>query len=221
MRRFRGILVLFLALIFMIPSLVFGLSIRVTWNPNTESDLAGYKVYYGTQSGVYGNPVDVGNVTTWNLDNVAEKTTYYFALTAYDTSGNESLKSEEASVTTPDQTPPNAPNIIEVVPGVKSVDISWSSVADAKEYKLYYGTVTGVYDNNVLVTGTSYSLQNLLDDKVYYFVVSAIDAAGNESVKSAELSAKTADTTAPNPPTKPTLSWWDKLVSILKKFFRA
>ena len=39
----------------------------VQWNPNPESDIAGYKLSYGTQTGVYTTSIDTGNVTTWNL----------------------------------------------------------------------------------------------------------------------------------------------------------
>ena len=34
----------------------------VQWNPNPESDIAGYKLSYGTQSGVYTTSIDTGNV---------------------------------------------------------------------------------------------------------------------------------------------------------------
>lgn len=69
----------------------------LTWMPNTESDLAGYKVYMGNASGVYGTPVDVGNVTTYAVGNLASGTTYYFSVTAYDQSKNESVYSSEVS----------------------------------------------------------------------------------------------------------------------------
>ena len=69
----------------------------LTWNGNTESDLAGYKVYTGTSSGAYGPPVDVGKVTTFDVINLQSGKTYYFAVTAYDKSGNESGNSNEAN----------------------------------------------------------------------------------------------------------------------------
>lgn len=71
--------------------------LHITWDPNTEPDLAGYKVYYGNEHRVYGAPVDVGNVTAHIIKNL-NAGTYYIALTAYDTSGNESDLSYEIVV---------------------------------------------------------------------------------------------------------------------------
>lgn len=85
-------------------------TIQITWNPNTESDLAGYKVYYGTASGQYGEPTDVGNTAGANFTlTPSVGTTYYFAVSAYDTSGNESVKSAEISAFVPDNTAPEQP----------------------------------------------------------------------------------------------------------------
>jgi hypothetical protein len=58
-------------------------------------DLAGYKLYYGTTSGNYTTSIDVGNVTTFVTPNLTWGVVYYFSLTAYDTSGNESGYSNE------------------------------------------------------------------------------------------------------------------------------
>ena len=72
-------------------------SATLTWNPSTSSSLAGYKVYFGTASGVYGPPITAGNVTTYLVTNLQNGNTYYFSVTAYDTYGNESLHSNEVS----------------------------------------------------------------------------------------------------------------------------
>ncbi|BCA53033.1 hypothetical protein W02_01730 [Nitrospira sp. KM1] len=73
-------------------------SASLSWNANSESDLAGYKVYYGTSSGNYTSSINVGKVTNYTVTGLATGRTYYFALTAYDTTGNESAKSSERSV---------------------------------------------------------------------------------------------------------------------------
>jgi hypothetical protein len=73
----------------------------LAWDPNTEPDLAGYKVYYGKSSGIYSNMIDVGNQTHCEAPNLVDGQTYYFSVTAYDIDGNESAFSEEISHTIP------------------------------------------------------------------------------------------------------------------------
>lgn len=87
-----------------------GATIELTWNANQESDLSGYKLYSGTASGQYGAPIELGKVTAYQMQlSPAVGTTYYFALTAFDTSGNESAKSSEVSIFVPDSTAPEQP----------------------------------------------------------------------------------------------------------------
>ena len=71
----------------------------VTWNANTEADLAGYRVYVGTTSGSYNftGPFEVSGATSFTVPNLPVGTTYFFAVTAFDKSGNESTKSAEVS----------------------------------------------------------------------------------------------------------------------------
>lgn len=60
------------------------------------TDLAGYKIYYGTSSGYYTKSADVGNFTGAVISNLSQGT-WYFTVTAYDSSGNESTRSNEVS----------------------------------------------------------------------------------------------------------------------------
>ena len=98
-------------------------TVQVTWNPNTEPDLSGYKLYHGTASGQYGEPVDVGNVTGHVMEITPQHgATYYFALTAYDTSGNESGYSDEATCFIPDGRAPEKPTGLRAI--IQAI-ISW------------------------------------------------------------------------------------------------
>jgi len=72
-------------------------SATLNWNANTETDLAGYKIYVGTQSGTYGAPIVLGIANTYQITNLTIGTTYFFSITAYDKAGNESPHSSEAS----------------------------------------------------------------------------------------------------------------------------
>jgi hypothetical protein len=88
-------------------------SIKLSWEPNTEPDIAGYKIYYGTSSRNYTTTINVGNVTTYELSGLDSGVTYYIAATAYDTSALESEYSNEVTATIgnsiiipPDDSPP-------------------------------------------------------------------------------------------------------------------
>ena len=73
--------------------------VSLSWDASELGDLAGYKVYYDTdESGYpYENSIDVGNVTSHTLSDLALGTTYHIAVTTYDTDGNESWFSNEVS----------------------------------------------------------------------------------------------------------------------------
>ncbi len=70
------------------------------WDPNSEPDLAGYKLHYGLASGSYDTTVDVGDQTTYTIANLEVGATYYIAATAYNTSGLESGYSNEVILNT-------------------------------------------------------------------------------------------------------------------------
>ncbi|GEM_PF-382678 len=96
-------------LTFTLKTLAWAGTATLSWDPNTESDLAGYKVYFGTVSSTYTQSVDVGLTTTpatpqYIVNNLIEGNTYFFAVKAYDTSGNESGYSNEVSKIIPVQT---------------------------------------------------------------------------------------------------------------------
>ena len=79
----------------------------LAWDPNTESNLAGYRVHYGTVSRSYAFSLDVRKVTICSVAGLTEGQTYYFAVSAYDTSGNESGFSNEVLYTpAPGSQPP-------------------------------------------------------------------------------------------------------------------
>ena len=97
-----------LAALLLVSVLAQAAQVQITWNPNTETDLAGYKVYAGTAPGQYGAPITV-TAPSYTFQEVTDKTTYYIAVSAFDTSGNESALSDEVSVYVPDVTPPAKP----------------------------------------------------------------------------------------------------------------
>jgi len=69
--------------------------VDLSWN--TVPDADGYKVYYGTVGGVYGAPVDVGSLTSYTLTGLTNGSTYYFAVRAYNVSGESGYSNEQSA----------------------------------------------------------------------------------------------------------------------------
>jgi len=72
----------------------------LNWEANTESDLAGYKIYRSlsaTGPFVGLTPDTVVTTTTYLDEHLEGGHTYYYYVTAVDTSGNESARSNVAS----------------------------------------------------------------------------------------------------------------------------
>lgn len=82
----------------------------LTWNANTEADLAGYKIWRSISTGPLALLTSVGKVSTYT-DNAMPNndTTLGYALSAIDTSGNESAKSVVVT-TTVNVNPPQIPS---------------------------------------------------------------------------------------------------------------
>jgi len=87
----------------------------LSWSaPTTYTDgslltnLNGYTVHTGTASGSYSKNIAVGNVTSYTVSSLNDGTTYYFAVSANDASGNASKPSNQVSFTTPAAPPPVA-----------------------------------------------------------------------------------------------------------------
>jgi hypothetical protein len=75
--------------------------VRLAWNPSKSLVAAGYFLYYGTEKGGYTNKIDIGSSTTASVSGLQEGQTYYFAVTAYNSSGVESIPSSDISYITP------------------------------------------------------------------------------------------------------------------------
>jgi hypothetical protein len=73
----------------------------LAWNVSTSSNVAGYIVYYGEASESYTSSVDAGLNTSETFASLTPGVTYYFSTLAYNTNGEESVFSNEASNTIP------------------------------------------------------------------------------------------------------------------------
>lgn len=111
----KKIVVLVVALLIFAATGASAAVVRITfaWDANSETDLAGYRLYSSYQQGQYtkGNYIQqVGLATTCQEEieiDIGE--VFYFVLTAFDTEGNESEFSNEVSFFLQDGSPGIAP----------------------------------------------------------------------------------------------------------------
>jgi hypothetical protein len=115
------LLPLLLGCLLISPTWLHSAQVGLTWDPNSETDLAGYKIYWGLSSGNYSQNVDVGNVTIYTIPNLSDGQTYYFAATAYSTAGRESGFSNEVVYSVPDSQP-------DLPAPATSLRVQWSEV---------------------------------------------------------------------------------------------
>jgi hypothetical protein len=170
-------------------------SVTLSWNASADPTVAGYKIYYGTSSGVYPNSVDAGSATSVTITGLADGSTNYFAGTTYDSSNNESSYSSEivdivpgtaaSSSTTTSTTTTSTNSALNPVSGVtvtpnpadaSSVTVSWSPSTDTAMagYLVSYGpagvtpTVVPAWQHtSLVVTGLVMGVTNYIGVEEY------------------------------------------------------
>ena len=175
--------------------------VTLTWSANTESDISGYKIYYGGYTGYsFSTVIDAGNVTSYTLP-AGVSLSDPIAVTAYDTSkdgtddqfdGNESWYSLA-------NTRPSTPAALAGDIGPRRVRLTWtagsSGAADA--YYVYRSTDNVNFTRISSTTNLHHVDQNLTGYTSYYYKVSSFDSLdlsyenyGLESERTAALQLK-------------------------------
>jgi hypothetical protein len=73
----------------------FAAQMTLSWHTRDDPAVAGYMLYFGSASGEYEEAIDVGMQDTYTLTDLEDGKPYFFAITPYDSHGNESEISEE------------------------------------------------------------------------------------------------------------------------------
>ncbi len=167
-----------------------GEKLYLNWSPLLESGLAGYKIYYGTQSGVYTDTQLVSyTLTTDTLRGLQSDSTYYIAVSAVNGSGKESIYKSE--LTGRPRVIPLAPAGLSAQTGYFQISLSWQAnkEADFSHYNLYRSLTSGSgYD--LLATGLKglFYVDSTVQGGIWYhYRLTGVDTTGNESSMSDEV----------------------------------
>jgi chitodextrinase len=168
-------------------------TITLSWDAATDNvGVTGYDLYRGSTL------ITTTSGLTYTDTGLNVQTGYTYKVRAHDASGNNSVDSVPNNTTTlADHVAPSIPsNLAASSVTTSTADITWSAARDDI-------AVTGyrIYRNGAFLAATTvltFSDGALHYNRAYSYEITAIDAAGNESTRSAPLVVITLpDTTAP------------------------
>jgi len=187
------------------PAPVFAGALKANWNANTETDLAGYKIYYGESSGNYAASIDVGKITQYTINQLKDGVVYYFAITAFDSAGNESGYSLEVSakVILLDTTPPAVSSVTPRHLNTLEIKFSEAVSLTSAQTKTNY-----VIDNGVTVASATLQPDN---------ITVVLGTSAHETGKTHKITIQNIADRAPTPNTMARAVSFNYLLPVIDK----
>jgi len=187
--------------------------VSLTWSPS--SGATSYRVKRATASG--GPYSQVGEPTSAAFTDTSAQngTTYYYVVSALDSAGESADSVQVTAHPVESATIPTAPMGLTAIPGNSVVSLTWSASSGATSYHVQRATASGgPYTQVGGPTSAAYTDMAVQNGTTYYYVVSALNSAG-ESADSAQVSAQpVAPATTPTVPTDLTANPGDGQVSL-------
>jgi len=166
---------------------------QLTWNaPTTNTDgtpladLAGYHLYYWQGSTGVPNSVDVGNTTNYTMTGLVAGANYAFAVTAYNTAGNESSDSNTVTLTIPVSPPVAVADTVSTPAGTPVTIAVLANDTDPNGYPLTIAAATQGAHGSVTISGTTVTYTpaaNFLGtDSFTYTITDSLGASASATV---------------------------------------
>jgi fibronectin type 3 domain-containing protein len=168
--------------------------VSLTWT--ASSGATSYHVKRSTTSGTEAQ-ISAPTATSYTDTGLTNGTKYFYVVSAVNSGGESANSAEVSAAPTAPATPPATPTGLQATGGNAQVSLSWTASAGADSYNLKRSTTNGgPYSTAVASpTATSYTDTSLTNSTTYYYVVSAVNTAG-QSANSAQASATPASPTA-------------------------
>ncbi len=197
--------------------------IRVSWDPNEELDLLGYRVYRATSStgtfspieGVQGTTITTAK-TTFADSNLAAGTQLFYKVLAVASTGVSELSRFVEATVLDDERPPAPPDVnfltVEVSPDDPVVmllawraptkDVGDADLTGLMSYRIYRSTSpSGSFEQIAQVDAPTVSYTDddptLESSTEYSYRISAVDPKGNESPLTTPVTGQTGGVPAP------------------------
>ncbi|HVS96519.1 MAG TPA: fibronectin type III domain-containing protein [Puia sp.] len=167
----------------------------LTWtqNPYPVNNETNFEVYRGTHTG---GPYTLVAITGPDasrdtVTGLTAGTQYYYIVRAVNGTGAAANSNEASGSTTGDTQPPTAPGNLTVTGSTQtSISLKWTASTDNVGVLNYWLFVNGQKSYVLPRTTTTFAVQGLTFQQSYSFYVQAVDAAGNVSPASGQVSAE-------------------------------
>jgi len=168
--------------------------VSLSWTASNGATL--YYVKRSTTSGGPYTQISAPSATSYTDTGLTNGTRYFYVVSAYNSAGQSANSSEVNATPTAPATPPAAPANLQATAGNAQVSLSWTASSGATSYHVKRSTTSGSgYMQIAAPAAASYSDTGLTNGTAYYYVVSALNAAG-ESGNSTQATATPANLAA-------------------------
>jgi fibronectin type 3 domain-containing protein len=170
------------------------MQVSLTWTASTGA--TSYHVKRSTTSGGPYAQVSAPTAANFTDTGLTNGTTYYYVVSALNAAGESANSSQASATPIAPVTPPATPTGLQATAGNAQVSLSWTGSAGATSYHVKRTTTSGgPYTQVAAPTTTSDADTGLTNGTTYYYVVSALNAAG-DSANSSQVSATPLNATA-------------------------
>jgi fibronectin type 3 domain-containing protein len=187
--------------------------VSLTWNASTSA--TGYNVQRAMVSGGPYTQIAAPATNSYTNTDLTNGTTYYYVVSAFNSAGQSANSTPASGTPSAPVSPPTAPTGLQATAGNTQVSLVWAASAGATSYHVKRATTNGgPYTQVSTPTGTNFTDSGLTNGTAYYYVVSALNSAG-ESTNSSQVSATpVAPATPPAIPTGLQATAGNTLVSL-------
>ncbi|WP_317972620.1 cellulose binding domain-containing protein, partial [Paenibacillus sp. CCS19] len=153
-----------------------------------------------TSGGAYTTVATGVTGSTYTNTGLTNGTTYYYVVSAVNSAGESSNSSQASATPVAPATVPAAPTGLTAAAGNAQAALSWTASSGATSYNVKRAATSGGAYTTVAtgVTGTTYTNTGLTNGTTYYYVVSAVNSAGESANSSVASATPVGSTTTPS-----------------------
>ena len=161
--------------------------VSLSWSASTGA--TSYHVKRSTTSGGPYTQISAPTSTSFTDTGLTNGTAYFYAVSALNTAGESPNSTQATATPTAPASAPPAPTGLQATAGNSQVSLAWSASTGATSYHVKRSTTSGgAYTQISAPASTNFTDTGLSNGTAYFYVVSALNTAG-ESANSTQASA--------------------------------